>query len=89
MKVLRTGYAIIIALAFMAALVGRASAQEVLKPTLDQLQNPRKAQKLMGQYKTKTIIAPDFTVKNLEGKSITLSDYRGKMYVVIETGSST
>lgn len=88
MRVLRTGY-IIIALALMVIFMGRASSQEVLKPSLDELQNPRQAQKVLRQYKQKTVIAPDFTVKDLEGKSVTLSDFRGKMYVVIETGSST
>lgn len=70
-------------------LTGTAVSEEVLNPTLAELQNPQHAQKVLADYTKKTIIAPDFTLKDLTGKSHTLSDFRGKMYVVIETGSST
>jgi hypothetical protein len=33
--------------------------------------------------------APDFTLKGLNGKEITLSKFRGKSYVVLEFGSIT
>jgi hypothetical protein len=41
------------------------------------------------QYQEKELMAPDFTLVSLEGDSYTLSDYRGKKIVVVETGSST
>jgi hypothetical protein len=44
--------------------------------------------KELGMYKEKAIIAPDFTLKDLEGKTHKLSDYRGNI-IVLETGSST
>jgi hypothetical protein len=44
--------------------------------------------KELGMHKEKTIMAPDFTLKDLEGKTHKLSDYRGKI-IVLETGSST
>lgn len=40
------------------------------------------------QYKEKELIAPDFTLKGLDGKTYKLSDYRKKI-VVMEAGSST
>jgi cytochrome oxidase Cu insertion factor (SCO1/SenC/PrrC family) len=42
----------------------------------------------LGKYKEKAIMAPDFTLKDLKGKTHKLSDYKGKI-VVIQTGSST
>jgi len=43
----------------------------------------------LSQYKKKPIMAPEFTLQDLDGKVISLSDFRGKRIVVIETGSST
>lgn len=43
----------------------------------------------LDQYQEKTLMAPDFSLKSLDGKTYSLSDYRGKKIVVIETGSST
>lgn len=40
-------------------------------------------------YKEKNLIAPNFSLKALDGKTYNLSDYRGKQIVVIQTGSST
>lgn len=45
--------------------------------------------KELRSYAQKEIMAPDFTLKDTEGKEYSLKDYRGKMYVVLETGSST
>lgn len=43
----------------------------------------------LNKYKDNTLMAPEFTLKDLDGKGYSLKDYRGKMYVVIQTGSST
>lgn len=40
------------------------------------------------QYNEKTLMAQDFTLKDLDGNTHNLNRYRG-MYVAIETGSST
>ena len=44
--------------------------------------------KELGMHKEKEIMAPDFTLKDIEGNTHKLSDYRGKI-VVLEHGSST
>lgn len=41
------------------------------------------------QFKEKTLMAPEFTLKDFNGKTYSLKDYRDKMWVVLETGSST
>lgn len=41
------------------------------------------------KYKEKNLTATDFTLKDLKGKTYSLKDYRDRMWVVLETGSST
>ena len=43
----------------------------------------------MNNYKDKELMAPDFSLRGLDGSTHTLSDFRGKKVVVIQTGSST
>ncbi len=44
----------------------------------------------LAQYEQKELKAPDFCLKDLEGKTHCLKDYLGQgMYVAIQTGSST
>ncbi len=44
----------------------------------------------LAQYEQKELKAPDFCLKDLDGKTQCLQDYLGKgMYVAIQTGSST
>ena len=43
----------------------------------------------LDKYKKNVIMAPDFTLKDLDGNTHNLMAYRGKKVVVLETGSST
>lgn len=43
----------------------------------------------LNKYKDNSLMAPEFTLKDLDGKDYSLKDYREKMYVVLQTGSST
>lgn len=41
------------------------------------------------KYKENVVMAPEFSLQALDGKTYRLSDYKGKKIVVLETGSST
>lgn len=43
----------------------------------------------LAKYEEKAMMAPEWTLKGMDGKTYSLKDYRGKMYVAIQTGSST
>lgn len=44
----------------------------------------------LGEYEQKELKAPDFCLKDLDGKTQCLQDYLGKgMWVAVQTGSST
>lgn len=44
----------------------------------------------LGEYEQKELKAPNFCLKDLDGKTQCLQDYVGKgMFVAIQTGSST
>lgn len=43
----------------------------------------------LAKYEEKAMMAPEWTLKGLDGKTYSLKDYQGKMYVAIQTGSST
>lgn len=45
--------------------------------------------KELAKYEQKAMTAPEWTLKGMDGKTYSLKDYRGKMYVAIQTGSST
>lgn len=45
---------------------------------------------VLRQFKEKTLMAPEFTLKDMTSKkTYSLKDYRDKMWVILETGSST
>ena len=41
------------------------------------------------KYKENVVMAPEFSLQALDGKTYRLSDYKGEKIVVLETGSST
>ena len=43
----------------------------------------------LSRYKEVELIAPDFTLKSLDGNTHTLSDFKSKQFVVLQFGSST
>ncbi len=43
----------------------------------------------LNKYKDTELMAPEFSLRGLDGNTYTLSDFRGKKIVVIQTGSST
>ncbi len=43
----------------------------------------------LAKYKEAELMAPDFSLKALDGNTYKLSDFKGKKFVVIQTGSST
>ena len=43
----------------------------------------------LNNYQDTKLMAEDFSLQGLDGRIYTLSDYKGKKVVVLETGSST
>ena len=43
----------------------------------------------LNKYQDKELMAPDFSLRSLDDNTYTLSDFKGKKIVVIQTGSST
>ena len=58
-------------------------------PAFSQSRDERVSGSPLMKYKENVVMAPDFSLKSLDGKTYRLSDYKGKKVVVLETGSST